>query len=388
MSNKYFYPLTKQNFSNSDMSEAQKILNNKKITMGTVTKKLENKFSSYIGQNSLMVNSGSSANLLIFQLLINPIVKLLKSEDEVLISSICWSTSLWPIIQSNLKPVFVDIDCATLNISLNDLEKKITKKTKALMLVHALGNCSNMNKIRIFCKRNNLILIEDTCEALGSEYRGKKLGTFGDFSSFSMYYSHHITSGEGGFISFKKRKYMNLFKVLRSHGWAKEISNASVNNWKFINSGFNVRPTDINASIGLNQLKRVKSILKVRKSNYKLICDNLQNISNFNKYFKIIKEDNNNNIYWFGVAIQLKEKYVKKKIKILNYLNSKGIETRPIISGNFSNQPASKLYKIKSSSLKNANYIERSTFFIGIHNKTLKINEINKFKKIFSLINL
>ena len=205
MSNKYFYPLTKQNFSNSDMSEAQKILNNKKITMGTVTKKLENKFSSYIGQDSLMVNSGSSANLLIFQLLINPIVKLLKSEDEVLISSICWSTSLWPIIQSNLKPVFVDIDCATLNISLNDLEKKITKKTKALMLVHALGNCSDMRKIRAFCKRNNLILIEDACEALGSEYKGKKLGTFGDFSSFSMYYSHHITSGEGGFISFKKK---------------------------------------------------------------------------------------------------------------------------------------------------------------------------------------
>ena len=181
---------------------------------------------------------------------------------------------------------------------------------------------------------------------------------------------------------------MNLFKVLRSHGWAKEISNVSVNNWKFINSGFNVRPTDINASIGLNQLKRVKSILKVRKSNYKLICDNLQNISNFNKYFKIIKEDNNNNIYWFGVAIQLKEKYVKRKTKILNYLNSKGIETRPIISGNFSNQPASKLYKIKSSSLKNANNIERSTFFIGIHNKTLKIKEINKFNKIFSLIDL
>ena len=388
MSNKYFYPLTKQNFSNTDMSEAQKILNNKKITMGTVTKKLENKFSSYIGQDSLMVNSGSSANLLIFQLLINPIVKLLKSEDEVLISSICWSTSLWPIIQSNLKPVFVDIDCATLNISLNDLEKKITKKTKALMLVHALGNCSDMRKIRAFCKRNNLILIEDACEALGSEYKGKKLGTFGDFSSFSMYYSHHITSGEGGFISFKKKKYMNLFKVLRSHGWAKEISNVSVNNWKFINSGFNVRPTDINASIGLNQLKRVKSILKVRKSNYKLICDNLQNISNFNKYFKIIKEDNNNNIYWFGVAMQLKEKYVKRKTKILNYLNSKGIETRPIISGNFSNQPASKLYKIKSSSLKNANNIERSTFFIGIHNKTLKIKEINKFNKIFSLIDL
>ena len=388
MKNNSFYPLTKKNLTASDILAAKKILQTGKITMGNVTKAIEKKFTDYIKQSALMVNSGSSANLLIFQLLINPAVKLLKPNDEVLISSICWSTSLWPIIQSNLKPIFVDIDQDSLNISLKDLKKKLTKRTKALMIVHALGNCSEMDKIKKFCNKNNLLLIEDTCEALGSEYRKKKLGTFGDFSSFSMYYSHHITSGEGGFISFKKKKFSNLFKVLRSHGWAREISKAKIDNWKFINSGFNLRPTDLTASIGLNQLKRIKKILSVRKKNFYVIYNSLNKIAKFKNNFEIITEKKKNNIYWFGIAIKLKKIILNIKKKILDYLNKKGIETRPIISGNFSNQPASKLYNLSSSRLINANYIEKSTFFIGLHNTRLTKHEIVKFCKIFENINI
>ena len=187
------YPLTESVLEKEDLNAAIKVINSKKITMGRKTKQIENYFNKKIvNMNSLMVNSGSSANLLIFQCLINPMVKRLKPGDEVLVPAICWSTSLWPIIQSGLKVKFVDIDLNTLNISLSDLEKKVSKKTKALMLVHALGNCVDMKKLTNICKKNNIILIEDTCEALGSTYRNKPLGTFGEFSSFSFYYSHHI----------------------------------------------------------------------------------------------------------------------------------------------------------------------------------------------------
>ena len=222
---KSFYPLTESVLENRDLNAAINIIKSKKITMGKKTLEIEEFFKRKItGINSLMVNSGSSANLLIFQCLINPMVKRLKPGDEVLVPAICWSTSLWPIVQSGLKVKFVDIDLNTLNISLSDLEKKVSKKSKALMLVHALGNCTDMKKLTSICKKNNIILIEDTCEALGSTYRNKPLGTFGEFSSFSFYYSHHITSGEGGMVCAKNSKYIEVIKSLRSHGWSRDLT--------------------------------------------------------------------------------------------------------------------------------------------------------------------
>ncbi len=383
MKNNFFYPLTKENLSNQDIKSGIKVLNKKRITMGQKTSEIEKFFSKKIvNRGSIMVNSGSSANLLIFQALINPKMKILKSGDEVLIPAVCWSTSLWPIIQSGLKPIFVDIDHLTLNISLKDLQKKINKKTKALMLVHALGNCSNMDKLVKICQQNKLILIEDTCEALGSRYKKKYLGTFGDFSSFSMYYSHHITSGEGGFVTSKSKKNLNLLKVLRSHGWEKEIKK-SRSNWKFINSGFNVRPTDINAAIGLSQLRRLNKILKIRKKNFNLLKNTLQNSMKFKNQFDIIVENEKTDIAWFGLAIILNLKYQKRKNKIIKKLNGFGIETRPIISGNFVKQPAVKLYNIKSVNLNAAEKIDNAGFFIGIHNVPLKKYEVLKFERLF-----
>ena len=173
-----------------------------------------------------MINSGSSANLLAFQCLINPYRrKRLKKGDEVLIPSICWSTSLWPIIQCGLKPVFVDVDKENFNINLDDLKKKISKKTKALMLVHVLGISTNMEKLTKILKKNRIILVEDACESIGAKYKNKFLGTFGDFSTFSFYFSHQISSVEGGMICCKNKEDENIIKSLRSHGWAKDLSN-------------------------------------------------------------------------------------------------------------------------------------------------------------------
>ena len=174
---KSIYPLTESVLEKVDLNAAIRVIKSKKITMGKKTLEIEKYFKNNIVKNDcLMVNSGSSANLLIFQCLINPLVKKLKPGDEVLIPAICWSTSLWPIIQSGLRAKFVDIDINSLNINLKDLEKKITKKTKALMLVHALGNCADMDELLRICKKNKLILVEDACEALGSTFKNRQLG--------------------------------------------------------------------------------------------------------------------------------------------------------------------------------------------------------------------
>ena len=171
----YFYPLVENPYRYKDLKKAKKILDSGKLTLGPVTEKFQNSFSKGMNTKySLMVNSGSSANLLAFQCLINPYrKKRLKKNDEILIPALCWSTSLWPIVQSGLKPKFVDIDIDTLNINLKDLEKKISSKTKAIMLVHVLGNCTNMDELMKIKQKNNLILIEDTCESLGTKYKKK-----------------------------------------------------------------------------------------------------------------------------------------------------------------------------------------------------------------------
>ena len=382
--NKISYPLTESVLEGADINAAIKVLRSKKITMGPKTRQVEAYFKDHIVKtNSLMVNSGSSANLLIFQCLINPMVKKLKPGDEVLIPAICWSTSLWPIIQSGLKVKFVDIDLSTLNIDLNDLIKKITKRTKALMLVHALGNCTDMTKLMNICKKNKIILIEDTCEALGSTYKNKPLGTFGDFSSFSFYYSHHVTSGEGGMVCTKNKKYLEILKSLRSHGWSRDLKNNKTlskkhknidKNWIFINSGFNLRTTDINAAIGLEQLKRIKKILSIRKYNFLKIKKSLLKNKKYNNQFTILDDQENANTAWFGIPIILNVDNKKYKEKLMNNLNNKGIMTRPIISGNFANQPSIKLYKIKiDSELPNSNLVDTKGFFLGLHN--IKISD-------------
>ena len=379
------YPLTNTVLDNDDIEAGVKVLKSKWITMGRETLKFENNFSKKISnRSSTMVNSGSSANLLIFQCLINPKVNKLKKDDEVLIPAICWSTSLWPIIQSGLKVKFIDIDPKTLNLDLNEFEKKITKKTKALMLVHAMGNCADMEKIVRICKKKKIILIEDACEALGSKYKGKQLGTFGDFSSYSFFYSHHITSGEGGMVCSKSKKDADVIRTLRSHGWHRAISNKKSNSWSFINSGFNLRPTDISAAIGNSQLKKLKKISLIRQQNFKSIRSALLDDKRYSNKFDIIEENINNKIVWFGIPIILKSTEKNYKNKVTNKLNKFGIDTRPLISGNFAKQPAIKLYKLNiKSNLKNANFIDKNSFFIGLHNTKTNIKTVDYIKNAF-----
>jgi len=392
--NKYIYPLIENPFSDDDIIKGIKVLKSKQLTLSKETKNFEKRFTVKLKSNySLMVNSGSSANLLALQCLINPYRKnRLMKGDEIIIPTLCWSTSLWPIVQSNLKPVFVDINPNTLNIDEQQLERKITHKTKAILLVNVLGNSCDMNKIMKIKKKYNLILIEDNCESLGSKYKNKYLGTYGDFSSFSFYSSHQISSGEGGMICCKDKNDYNIIKSLRSHGWSRGTSfeNEIYKKNKFLdkrfiffNSGYNLRPTEVSAAIGHNQFKRMDKLIKIRNFNRKKIINSLLNNSFLKNKIDFYYENKFVNPSWFGLSIKILIKNINKKI-IIKKLENNGIETRSIISGNFADQPAAKLYGISlNQKFPNTDKVYNSSFFIGLPTKQINNNFLKKIVSAF-----
>ena len=384
MIKKFSYPLLSNAFTKSDINSGIKVLSSKYITMSKETKNFERHFAKKLDcKYALMTNSGSSANLLAVSAIINPLFKnKLKPGDEVLIPAVCWSTSLWPIIQNNLKPVFVDVELDTFNISINDLKKKITSKTKAIMCVHVLGTSTNLSQIKKLTNKKNIILIEDTCESLGAKFNDKFLGTFGEFGTFSFYYSHQITSGEGGMIVCNNVKNYNIIKSLRSHGWSRETAFHNIYKKKFkklddrflfINSGYNLRPTDIQAAIAYNQFKRLNKFITTRNYNRKKIIDKVKNNKKWNNQFYFINHSKQIKPSWFGLPILIDKKYTKKKKKFLNHLTRRGIENRPILSGNFTNQPATKMYNLNNKKLvfTNAQKVEDLGFFIGLHTQKI-----------------
>jgi len=375
------YSLLENAFSKEDLQKGINVLKTGRLTISKITHKFEKTFAKGNQSNfALMCNSGSSANLLMVAAACNPLRKnSLKKGDEVILPAICWSTSLWPLVQHGLKPVFVDIDVKTLNMSIEDLKKKITKKTKAIMCVHILGVSTNMSEILSICKKKKLTLFEDTCESLGSKFKKRKLGNFGDFASYSFYYSHQITSGEGGMVVCKNKDDYELLKCLRSHGWSRntKFHNYYKKKYKnldekflFINSGYNLRPLDVTAAIANNQYKRLNQFMKTRSDNRKLIIDTISENKKWNNQFIFIEPEKEMSPSWFGLPILINEKLKKKKTTLLRFLDKKKIENRPIVSGNFLNQPAIKLYNLSTKNkFFNSQLVEESGFFIGLHTK-------------------
>ncbi|WP_415284872.1 DegT/DnrJ/EryC1/StrS family aminotransferase [Candidatus Pelagibacter sp. Uisw_130] len=383
------YPLITPRLYKDDIQKGISVLKSGQITMSKLTVNFEKAFAKYIGAKyAVMVNSGSSANLLATAASCNPIrTNKFKRGDEVLIPGICWSTSLWPLIQFGLKPVFVDIDPLTLNIDINDLKKKVTKKTKVIFCVHVLGNSSDVSEIKKIAKLRKLILIEDTCESLGSKLKNKNLGTFGDFGTFSFYYSHQISSGEGGMVICNNKKDYNLLKSLRAHGWSRDGDdhNKYVKKYPkidprfiFINYGFNVRALEIQAAIAHQQLKKINFLKKNRIYNRSVIIKTFKNIKRNNHKIHFIESSKNVECNWFGIPMLVSQKLKKHKQKIVKLLEINGIETRPIISGNFLNQPAIKLFGLNKENikLKNCQDVEDRGFYIGVNSLKTKKNDL------------
>ena len=364
-----------------DMYSAIEVILSGQITMSEITKKFEKEFAKFVGSKfALMVNSGSSANLLAFFSLINPLQKnKIQFGSECLIPGLCWSTSLWPIVQTNLVPKFVDINFDTFNLNINEVKKNITKKTKVICAVHILGNSTNMSKLTKIAKENNLILIEDSCEALGSKYNNKYLGTFGKFGTYSFYVSHQITSGEGGMLVCNDPEDYRIAHQLRSHGWDRGFEKDKNNKFNFINSGFNLRPTDINAAIGYSQFKKLNRYKKIRQQNRDKIISHLISSKNWNNQFSFLEPNENLKPSWFGFPIIISKELTSKKTEFLKFLNKKNIETRPIISGNFLNQPSVNLYNLNKAKkiLKNCQDLEERGFFIGLHTEPISKNNLD-----------
>ena len=386
-----FYSLVGEPFIKEDMIAGIETLLSGRITMSKITKKFEQKFADYIGsKHALMVNSGSSANLLAFFSSVNPRNKnKLRQNDECLIPAICWSTSLWPIVQAGLKPKFVDVELNSFNLDLNKLEKKITSKTKAIMAVHVLGNSAKMSELMRIVKKHNLTLIEDTCESLGSTYNGKYLGTFGKFGSYSFYVSHQLIAGEGGMLVCNNSEDYKIAHTLRAHGWDRGLKKKQNTEFNFINSGFNLRPLDLTAAIGLSQLKRLKQSIKTRTYNRNKIINSILNSEKWNNQLSFLEPQEKLKPSWFGIPILLNKRLIKFKRQYLKQLNNNGIETRPIISGNFLNQPSIDLYKLnnKKEKFPIAQDIENRGFFIGLHTKRIEEKEITKLTNNLLSIN-
>ena len=365
------YQLSDDTWGKEEINAILEVITSNKFTMGDRVKAFEKAFSEYFGSKyAVMVNSGSSANLILFSALV--LSGKINKGDEIIVPAVSWSTTYFPLIQNGLKIKFVDIDRETLNIDISKLEKAISKNTKAIFAVNLLGNPNNFELLFDICQKYNLLLIEDNCEALGAKYNNKYTGTFGIAGSFSFFYSHHICTMEGGMVVTDDKELYEYMLSLRAHGWTRNLpkdskiyqknSDEFYELFNFILPGYNLRPLEIEAAIGIEQLKKVDKIIENRRKNAQYFKERLDNMRIYDTQKEIGESS------WFGFPIILKEKYQGKRDLVVNFLKEKGIEVRPIVAGNFLRNPVIKYldYEI-SGDVKNSDYIHDNGFFVGNH---------------------
>ena len=358
------------------------IKSNNRLTQFTKVRNFEKNFSKWNGSKfSIFVNSGSSANLIMVQSC-KEIYKW-KNNDEIIVPSVTWPTTVTPVSQSGLEPIFVDVNLKDFSFDYDDLKKKITNKTKAIFVAHLIGFPANIKKIKRIIGKKKIVLLEDCCESQGAKINQKKVGNFGIAGSFSFYWGHHMSTIEGGMICTNDEKFYNLCLLKRSHGLARELPlkkqnfykrKYSKNNFKFLflTDGFNLRSTEINAFLGLKMLKKINSWIKIRNNNY----ENFINIiKKYKNKFKLLK--NQKDISSFVLPFLMVNKI--DKIKLENLLNTHGIETRPFIAGNLLRQPFLSRYSNKN--FLNADIIEHNAFYIG-NNQFVNKKRINKLEMI------
>jgi CDP-6-deoxy-D-xylo-4-hexulose-3-dehydrase len=297
--------------------------------------------------------------------------------DEVIVPAVSWSTTYYPIHQLNLKLSFVDIDIETLNISIDKIKESITPRTKVIFAVNLLGNPCQFAELIEICNEYNLILIEDNCESMGAKYAGKFTGNMGLGGSFSTYFSHHISTMEGGVVTTDNVHLYESMLSLRAHGWLRDlpdknsVHNKSGNTWedsfKFVLPGYNLRPLEFEGAVGNVQLNKFDEFLRVRKSNARLLFslkNKLENIA----FQKEIGESS-----WFGFSLILKNNLEGKRTELLSLLKRVGIESRPIVAGNFTRNPVIKHLNHSSvPDLPNADFIHENGLFVGNHHYDLE----------------
>ena len=346
------------------------------VTMGEKVKRFEEAFARYIGvPYAVMVNSGSSANLLALSILANPVTKdRIKPGDEVITPAVTWATTVYPIIQMGAVPVLVDVDLDTFNISVPEIEKAITDRTRAIMLVHLCGNPCDMGPIMEIARRNQLFVVEDSCESHGAEVNGKKVGSFGDLATFSFYFTHHITTIEGGMVLTSNEEFAELARALRAFGWVRGLkerdrlaeSYSDIDpKFLFVNTGYNIRPTEIQGAFGIHQIKRLEEFIDIRRDNASYWTESLKE---FSEYLLLHQERPGTRHVWHHYPVTVRPDAPFSRKELEGFLNQKGLETRPIMTGNMAEQPVMGLFKYrKVGGLPNARIIQRQSFLFGCH---------------------
>jgi len=379
-------PLNVPSFGWEEVNEALESMLTTNVTMGKKVHFFEKFFAEYIGVNyAVMLNSGSSANLIALSLLSNPrFSNQTNLSGEIITPAVTWSTTVSPIIMTNNVPVIVDVNLDTYNIDTKKMKNAINRKTKAIMPVHLLGNPCDIETIVEIANDNDLFVIEDTCESYGAEFKGKKVGSFGDLATVSFFFSHHITTIEGGMLLTNNEEYSELAKSLRAHGWIRELTykNALIKKYKdidekyiFYNIGYNLRPTEIQGAFGIHQIKKLDKFIEIRRRNAKYWSKKFQKYSEF---LILPHEKPRNKHVWFGYPLTIRQSAPFNKKDLINFLTKKKIETRPIMSGDITQQPFLKerLFKYKiSGDLQNSKIIMGNSFFFGNHHGIGKVEK-------------
>ena len=346
-------PLNASTFGDEEIDSAIEVLRSGRVTMGARCADFEADFAAYMsGRESIFVNSGSSANLLAFFALANHDAPRRSDKRpfspgaEVIVPAVTWSTTIWPIVQCGAVPVLVDSDPLTLQMDLDAMEAALSDRTFAICPVHVLGNTVAMDRVMKFAAKHRLWVVEDSCEALGSRYRGTPVGGFGDISTFSFFFSHHITTIEGGMVTATDPEMAELIRCLRAHGWTRNLKNkAEVEarhpmidpRFLFVNVGFNVRPTEINAAFGCIQLRKLDAF-NIRRREVATEWTRRFGDLIGKGTLQPMEPVDGAEAAFFGYPVVCRDPATRNVLR--NALEAGGVETRPVICGNMARQPA------------------------------------------------
>ena len=379
------------------------------LTSGRFNDEFEKQLAEFLNVNFVLTtNSGSSANLLALTALTSEQLgeKALKPGDEVITVAAGFPTTVNPILQNNLKPVFVDVNISTYQIDSSLIENAISEKTKAIMIAHTLGNAFDLDEITRIVKKHNLWLVEDCCDALGTTYDGKFVGTFGDIATISFYPAHHITTGEGGAVFTNNAQLKRIIESFRD--WGRDCFCATgMNNtcgkrfgWKlgempegydhkytYSHIGYNLKITDMQAAVGLAQLQNLPSFIEKRKKNFEFLKTHM---SKFEEFFILPEATSKSDPAWFGFPITIKENVPFSRPELLQFLSERKVDTRPLFAGNITRQPYFKNVNFRiSGNLRNTDKIMNQSFWIGVYpdlNENILNYVINQFEEFITII--
>lgn len=363
-------------FGSEEIWEAVDSLLSTRVTLGEKVRRFEAEFARRVRcPHAVMVNSGSSANLLALSALSNPVTAgRLGEGDEVIVPALSWSTSVWPIIQCGLVPVLVDIDPRTWNLDPARAAEAIGARTRAILAVHVYGNPCDMASLCELAGRHDLLLIEDACEAQGASFGDRGVGSFGRVATFSFYFSHHMTTLEGGMCITPDGELAELLRILRAHGWVRETANPRKYTeeypqidprFLFVNVGYNLRPTELQGGFGLRQLEKVEEFVARRTENARSWREAL---APWRDLLEPQAETPGGVHSWFGFPLAVRDAAPFDAGALRRFLEERGIETRPIIAGNMARQPALRLHRHRvAGDLEHADWIMRSGLAFGNH---------------------